>query len=74
MALNNMLLFIPGRVGSAEGIRVGVFLVLGFPAGPGAAYSLVRRGRELAWVLPGLLAFLQWQARRLSPAEAKEQP
>jgi hypothetical protein len=57
MALNNMLLFIPGRVGSAEGIRVGVFLVLGFPAGPGAAYSLVRRGRELAWVLPGLLAF-----------------
>ena len=74
MALNNMLLFIPGRVGSAEGIRVGVFLVLGFPAGPGAAYSLVRRGRELAWVLPGLLAFLQWQARPLSPAEAKEQP
>ncbi len=74
MALNNMLLFIPGRVGSAEGIRVGVFLVLGFPAGPGAAYSLVRRGRELAWVLPGLLAFLQWQARQLSPAKAGEQP
>jgi len=74
MALNNMLLFIPGRVGSAEGIRVGVFLVLGLPAGPGAAYSLVRRGRELAWVLPGLLAFFQWQARGLSPAEAGKQP
>jgi uncharacterized protein (TIRG00374 family) len=71
MALNNMLLFIPGRVGSAEGIRVGVFLVLGFPAGPGAAYSLVRRGRELAWVLPGLLAFFQWQARDLPPAERR---
>jgi uncharacterized protein (TIRG00374 family) len=74
MALNNMLLFIPGRIGSAEGIRVGVFLVLGFPAGPGAAYSLVRRGRELAWVLPGLLAFFQWQARGLSPAESGKQP
>jgi hypothetical protein len=74
MALNNMLLFIPGRVGSAEGVRVGVFLVLGFPAGPGAAYSLVRRGRELAWVLPGLLAFFQWQAHELSRAEAGKQP
>jgi uncharacterized protein (TIRG00374 family) len=74
MALNNMLLFIPGRVGSAEGIRVGVFLVLGLPAGPGAAYSLVRRGRELAWVLPGLLAFFQWQAHELSPAESGKQP
>ena len=74
MALNNMLLFIPGRIGSAEGVRVGVFLVLGFPAGPGAAYSLVRRGRELAWVLPGLLAFLQWQTKQLSPAKAGEQP
>jgi uncharacterized protein (TIRG00374 family) len=72
MALNNMLLFIPGRVGSAEGVRVGVFLVLGFPAGPGAAYSLVRRGRELAWVLPGLLAFLQWQAHELSPAKIRK--
>jgi uncharacterized protein (TIRG00374 family) len=68
MALNNMLIFIPGRVGSAEGVRVGVFMVLGLPAGAGAAYSLARRGRELAWVLPGLVAFLQRQARQLSPA------
>jgi uncharacterized protein (TIRG00374 family) len=74
MALNNMLIFIPGRVGSAEGVRVGVFLVLGLPAGAGAAYSLARRGRELAWVLPGLMAFLQWQTRRLSPAGAGEKP
>jgi len=73
MALNNMLIFIPGRVGSAEGVRVGVFLALGLPAGAGAAYSLARRGRELAWVLPGMVAFLQWQAR-LSPARAGEKP
>jgi uncharacterized protein (TIRG00374 family) len=64
MALNNMLLFIPGRVGSAEGVRVGVFLVLGLPAGPGAAYSLARRGRELVWVFFGLLAVFQWQAKQ----------
>ncbi len=63
MALNNMLLFIPARIGSAEGIRVGVFLLLGLGAGPGAAYSLARRGRELAWIVPGLLVFFHWQAR-----------
>ena len=62
MALNNMFLFIPGRIGSAEGIRVGVFLLLGLGAGPGAAYSLVRRGRELVWTIPGLAAFFHWQA------------
>jgi len=52
---------------------IGVFLALGLPAGAGAAYSLARRGRELAWVLPGMVAFLQWQAR-LSPARAGEKP
>ena len=62
MALNNMLLFIPARIGSAEGVRVGVFLLLGLGAGPGAAYSLARRGRELAWIVPGLLVFFKWQA------------
>lgn len=64
MALNNMFLLIPGRLGTAEGIRVGVFLVLGLGAGPGAAYSLVRRGREIVWAIPGLAAFFHWQARQ----------
>jgi uncharacterized membrane protein YbhN (UPF0104 family) len=72
MALNNMFLFIPGRIGSAEGIRVGIFLLLGLGAGPGAAYSLVRRGRELVWVAPGLAAFFRWQARKLQPAPVRE--
>ncbi|MEO8432298.1 MAG: 4-hydroxy-3-methylbut-2-enyl diphosphate reductase [Acidobacteriota bacterium] len=55
MTLNNLFLFIPGRVGSAEGVRVGVFLLLGLPAAPGAAYGLLRRAREIAWTLPGLV-------------------
>ncbi len=55
MTLNNLFLFIPGRVGSAEGVRVGVFLLLGLPAASGAAYGLLRRAREIAWTLPGLV-------------------
>ena len=64
----------PGPRRERRGIRVGVFLVLGLSAGPGAAYSLVRRGRELAWVLPGLARLPPMAARALSPAEAGEQP
>jgi uncharacterized membrane protein YbhN (UPF0104 family) len=53
MALNNMFLFVPGRIGSAEGVRAAVFVLLGMPAALGVAYALVRRGRELVWVLLG---------------------
>jgi uncharacterized protein (TIRG00374 family) len=73
MALNNMLPFLPGRVGTAEGVRVGVFLMLGLPAAQGAAYGLVRRGRELAWTVPGLFVIARRGARdEARTPEAKE--
>jgi hypothetical protein len=62
MTLNNVLLFIPARIGSAEGVRVAVFLLIGLTAAQGAAYGLVRRGRELVWVLPGLLVIARRHA------------
>jgi len=62
MILNNLIFFIPGRAGSAEGVRVGVFLLFGLPAAQGVAYSLVRRGREILWLIPGLLVLLRKQA------------
>jgi len=65
MILNNLIFFIPGRVGSAEGVRVGVFLLFGLPAAQGVAYSLVRRGREILWLIPGLLVLLRQQAGML---------
>jgi glycosyltransferase 2 family protein len=55
MLLNNMFLFVPGRVGTAESVRTGVFVLLGLPASTGVAYGLVRRAREILWVLPGLV-------------------
>ena len=54
MTINNLFLFVPGRVGTAEGVRVGIFVLLGLPAAQGAAYSVLRRGREILWTLPGL--------------------
>ncbi len=75
-ALNHLFVFVPGRVGVAEGVRVGVFMLLGLPAAQGLAYGLVRRGRELVWVVPGLLVLLMRQAAwfgqpRLSPSPEK---
>ena len=66
MVLNNAVLFIPGKLGGAEGIRTGVFLLIGLSASQGAAFAILRRARELAWVLPGwaLLAFERFRGRR----------
>jgi uncharacterized protein (TIRG00374 family) len=58
MVMNNILSWMPGRVGTAEGVRVGLFLLLGLPAAQGAAYALIRRGRELLWTLPGGVVLL----------------
>ena len=62
MTLNTMLIFIPGRLGSAEAVRTGVFVALGLPAAAGAAYALVRRAREIVWILPGTVYLLHRHA------------
>ena len=64
MLLNNMFLFVPGRAGTAEGVRTGVFVLLGLPASTGVAYGLVRRARELLWVVPGLVSLAHHPAWR----------
>lgn len=55
LAFNIVFSFVPARLGSAEGVRVGVFLLVGLPAAQGVAYGAVRRVREVAWILPGFV-------------------
>ncbi|HEY7113408.1 MAG TPA: lysylphosphatidylglycerol synthase transmembrane domain-containing protein [Thermoanaerobaculia bacterium] len=62
-----MLLFLPGRIGGAEGARAGICVLLGLSPAQGVAYGLVRRAREIAWALPGLLVIF---ARTLRPHRA----
>jgi uncharacterized protein (TIRG00374 family) len=59
LALNNVALFVPARLGIAEGVRVGVFLLLGLSAAQGAAYGVARRARELIWLIPGVVVLLK---------------
>lgn len=74
LTLNSLLTFVPGRVGSAEGVRVGVFVLLGLPAAQGVAYGIVRRGRELVWVIPGLVVLLKRHAGRFVRAALSDSP
>jgi glycosyltransferase 2 family protein len=70
LAFNMVFVFVPARMGSAEGVRVGVFLLVGLPAAQGVAYGVIRRARELAWILPGLVVLwkrhLGWFTQRES--------
>ena len=60
-----MLLFVPGRIGSSEGARAGSAMLLGLAAPRGIAYGLVRRAREVVWLLPGVVVMLvgTWRGR-----------
>jgi uncharacterized membrane protein YbhN (UPF0104 family) len=68
MAFNMLFVFVPARLGSAEGVRAGVFLLVGLPAAEGVAYGVIRRARELTWLLPGLVVLwkrhLGWFTQR----------
>jgi uncharacterized protein (TIRG00374 family) len=68
MVLTTLLLFVPGRIGAAEGARAGVCILLGLTPAQGVAYGLVRRAREIVWLLPGLGVILHRSLR--SPRRA----
>jgi putative membrane protein len=70
MPLRAASIFVPGGLGIQEGAYVVIGGVLGLPPEVALAVSLLKRGREILWGVPGLIA---WQAvegrRRGVPAE-----
>jgi uncharacterized protein (TIRG00374 family) len=59
MLVNSVLFFIPARIGTAEGVRTALWVLVGFTAAQGIAYGLVRRARELLWLAPGMVILLK---------------
>jgi hypothetical protein len=65
---------VPASIGATEGANTAAFAALGFTAGTGLAFSLVRRGRQAVWIAIGLLTLVvmrsgAWLIRaRRSPA------
>jgi hypothetical protein len=59
MIVNTLFVLVPARIGTAEGARAGIALLIGLTGAQGVAYGLARRGRELLWVLPGGVVLLK---------------
>jgi uncharacterized protein (TIRG00374 family) len=56
-ALDQMFFFIPGRLGTLEGIRFSVLSALGITQVYGLAFGLIARIEQLVWSGLGLLAY-----------------
>ena len=68
-AIEGALFFVPARMGTQEGGRALVFLILGLEPPIGLALALVRRAREIVWAIPGLV-LLEVLRRRPEPLGA----
>jgi uncharacterized protein (TIRG00374 family) len=53
---------VPASVGVLEGANAGAFAALGYTAGAGIAFTLVRRGRQAVWIVIGLLTLMVMRA------------
>jgi uncharacterized membrane protein YbhN (UPF0104 family) len=61
--IDGILFFVPGKVGTQEGGKVVLFAALGLDPVRGLTVGVVRRIRELAYAVLGLLA-LGWVSTR----------
>lgn len=74
-AIRSAAFLVPGALGLQEGGYLVVGAMFGIPADTALALSLIKRARELAWGIPGLLTW-QWMEGRhwLARARAAREP
>lgn len=66
-ALRNAGFLLPGSIAVQEGAIVASAALVGVPAGPALALALVRRGREVVFAIPGLVAWQRAERRGATP-------
>jgi uncharacterized membrane protein YbhN (UPF0104 family) len=67
--------FIPASLGTLEGANAAAFAALGWAASDGLAFSLVRRGRQAAWIGIGLAVLgVMGAARATGKNSVKSEP
>jgi hypothetical protein len=64
--------FVPASLGTLEGANAAAFAALGWAASDGLAFSLVRRGRQAAWIGIGLAVLGAMGAARATNEESVE--
>lgn len=60
--------FVPAKMGTQEGGKYAIFLLLGLDATNGFTVGVVRRLREILWAAIGLLVFGMFQRSSAAPA------
>jgi phosphatidylglycerophosphate synthase/uncharacterized membrane protein YbhN (UPF0104 family) len=65
--IDGLLFFVPAKMGTQEGSKMLIFLILGLPPEKGLAMGLIRRARELVWDLVGLLIYAVIRTRSGAP-------
>lgn len=63
---------VPASLGAFEGANAAAFEALGLGAGAGLAFSLVRRARQVVWIVAGIVVMvvMRWSARRAAARTA----
>jgi uncharacterized protein (TIRG00374 family) len=63
---------VPASLGPFEAANAAAFAALGFGAGAGLAFSLVRRARQAVWIAIGIAVLLamRWSAARAAAADS----
>ncbi len=62
IAIDGVLFFVPGKLGTQEGGKVLIFTLLGLSPAQGLSFGILRRIRELAWAGAGLVLLSRLQA------------
>jgi glycosyltransferase 2 family protein len=64
---------VPASLGPSEAANAATFTALGLGAGAGLAFSLVRRARQVVWIVIGIVVLLvmRGSARRPAPGAAR---
>jgi uncharacterized protein (TIRG00374 family) len=65
---------VPASLGAFEGANAAAFGALGLGAGAGLAFSVVRRARQVVWVVIGILLLLPAITRRRRAARSSRGP
>jgi hypothetical protein len=72
VAIEGALFFVPAKMGTQEGGKVLIFVTMGLDPSKGLALGFIRRLREFAWAIIGLVA-LGW-FQRPQPLRAPAAP
>jgi uncharacterized protein (TIRG00374 family) len=61
---------VPAGLGAFEGANAAAFAALGYGAAAGLAFSILRRARQVVWIVAGLfvLVLMRWADARSEPA------